>query len=82
MAWSGTSDNYESFVARHGLTFPNIDDTTGAIYADLGIPGNPAFGVVHTDRTYEIVMGAVPTDTLDMIITSMIDRHTSSGANS
>ncbi len=74
MAWSGSQENYESFVTRHGLSFPNIDDTAGAIYADFGIPGNPAFGVVHPDRTYEIVMGAVPADTLDMIITQMIER--------
>jgi hypothetical protein len=80
VAWSGTSDNYESFVARHGVTFPNIDDTAGAIYADLGIPGNPAFGVVHTDQTYEIVMGAVPDDTLDMIIGAMVERAASTSA--
>jgi predicted DsbA family dithiol-disulfide isomerase len=74
VTWSGSARDYESFVARHGLTFPTIDDTAGAIYADLGIPGNPAFGVVNTDQTYEIVMGAVPSDTLDMIITNMLQR--------
>jgi hypothetical protein len=74
VAWSGSARDYESFVTRHGLTFLNIDDTAGGIYADLGIPGNPAFGVVHPDRTYEVVMGAVPAATLDMIIANMIDR--------
>jgi hypothetical protein len=74
VAWSGSARDYQSFVSRHGLTFLNIDDTAGAIYADLGIAGNPAFGVVHTDQSYEVVMGAVPANTLDMIITSMINR--------
>jgi hypothetical protein len=74
VAWSGSARDYQSFVGRHGFTFPNVDDTAGAIYADLGIAGNPAFGVVHTDGTYEILMGSVPAATLDMVIKNMIDR--------
>lgn len=79
MAVSDKPANYESFIARHGVTFPNIDDTPGDILASLGIPGHPAFGVLHTDQTYEFVMGAVPDDTLDMIITGMIERAGTTG---
>ncbi len=61
-------------MSRHGLTFFNIDDTAGAIFADFGIPGNPAFAMVYPDDTYEVIMGAVPAATLDMIVQSALDR--------
>lgn len=73
VAWAGGPQDYENFVARHDLSFPSIDDTVGGLYADLGIPGNPAWGIIRPEGTYEVLMGAVTPEVLDMVITRLLE---------
>lgn len=73
VAWSGRPRDYENFVVRHGLSFPSIDDTVGSLYADLGIPGNPAWGIIRPEGNYEVLMGAATPEVLDMVITRLLE---------
>jgi len=43
VAWAGTDSSYSDFIARHRLTFPNIDDTAGEIYSRYGVASQPAW---------------------------------------
>lgn len=49
MAWAGTTGTYTEFIARHGITFPTIDDTPGDLFSALQVPGQPAFAFVKGD---------------------------------
>jgi hypothetical protein len=39
----------QAFVDRHGLTFPQINDQDGSIFAHFGIPAQPAW--IFVDRS-------------------------------
>ena len=43
VAWAGTDSSYSDFIARHRLSFPNIDDTGGEIYSRYGVASQPAW---------------------------------------
>lgn len=58
VAWAGTDDSYADFVARHGLTFPNVADTPGDVYRSYGVAGQPAWAFIARDGSVEIELGA------------------------
>ena len=73
MAWTGSPSDYEAFVDRHGLTFPNLDDSPGEIFGRFGIPGQPAFAIVKPDGSGEVLIGAAGPELIDMIISGALD---------
>lgn len=72
MAWTGSSNDYADFVARHGLTFPSLDDTAGVIYDRFGVPYQPAFALVGIDGSVETLIGAADEAILDMLISGAL----------
>lgn len=72
VAWNGTDDDYTAFVERHGLTFPQLADTPGAIFDRFGVPFQPAFAIVPLNGEYELLIGPAGSDTLDPIIADVI----------
>ena len=46
MAWSGSEGEFQDFVDKYGLTFPQINDERGDIYARFGIAYQPALVIV------------------------------------
>lgn len=72
MAWTGSSSDYEAFIERHDLTFPNLDDSPGEIFGRFGIPGQPAFAIVKPDGSGEVLIGAAGPELIDMIIAGAI----------
>lgn len=58
VTWAGSSSDYEAFIARHGLTFPTIDDTDGDLFGRLGITGQPAWAMIKPDGEARILMGS------------------------
>lgn len=59
MAWAGDEQSFAEFVDRHGLTFPQISDRDGEVFAHFGVPGQPALVVVGTDGEVQQFFGAV-----------------------
>lgn len=59
VAWAGTESDYADFVERHGLTFPNISDTEGEVYARFGVPYQPAWVYLDTDGTSQVRRGSM-----------------------
>lgn len=68
MAWTGTDDSYQSFVDRHGLTFPQIQDDDAAVFQRFDVAFQPAFVLVKADGSTETVAGAVDATLLDQIL--------------
>mgnify|MGYP003327053702 FL=1 len=70
VAWAGSEASYSEFVERHGLSFPNIDDTAGEIYSRYSVASQPAWvfvrngehrtmrGVLTADEVREAVAAA------------------------
>lgn len=59
VAWAGDASSYADFVARHRLTFANIDDTSGDVYARYGVPYQPAWVFIGSDGTATTMRGSL-----------------------
>ena len=68
VTWTGSEDSYQGFIDRHGLTFPQLDDTAGDVFARFDIAFQPAFVIVTADGSIERVAGAVNEELLTQII--------------
>ena len=69
VAWTGDDGDFQSFIDRHGLTFPQISDNPGEVFNRFGISYQPAIVVVKTDGSTELIAGAVDDELLEQIIT-------------
>jgi peroxiredoxin len=69
VAWTGDDDSFQSFIDRHELTFPQISDDPGDVFARFEIPGQPAFVIVGTDGSVQQLIGAVDEDLLTELLT-------------
>lgn len=72
VAWTGSEDSYQGFIDKHGLTFPQIDDSPGVVFERFDVAFQPALVIVKTDGTIERVAGAVAETLLDQIIAESI----------
>ncbi|MEQ1873078.1 MAG: redoxin domain-containing protein [Ilumatobacteraceae bacterium] len=73
IAWIGTDESFQGFIDEHGLTFPQVSDDRGEVYARFEIPAQPAFVIIERDGTMQQVFGAVDGDLLDSLITDALD---------
>ena len=55
VAWSGDEATYLDFIDEGGLTFPNVDDTSGDIYNRFGVPYQPAAVIIRPDGSSELL---------------------------
>ena len=72
MAWSGDEGEYQSFIDRYGLTFPQIDDSSAEVFTSFEIASQPAFGIVTPDGEVQTLRGAVDDELLDSIISDAV----------
>lgn len=68
MAWTGSDRDFQGFIDKHGLTFPQISDDPGDVYSRFGVASQPTVVVVKTDGSIESLAGAVEPDLLEQII--------------
>jgi peroxiredoxin len=69
VAWQGSDAEFEEFIDRHGLTFPQISDDGGEIYDRFEVPAQPALAVVDPDGEVSTLFGAVDEAVLDDLLT-------------
>lgn len=70
VGWSGTDSAYSDFVSRHGLTFPNVADSAGDVYAAFGVASQPAW-VFLVDGRQQVVRGSLTADDVRATIAGM-----------
>ncbi len=54
IAWNGTQGEIDEFISPHGLTFPNVRDGDGEIFASFSVASQPAW--VFQSKTGERVV--------------------------
>lgn len=59
VAWYGDETSFNGFIGKHGLTFPQVSDDPGDVFARFGVPSQPALVIVRPDGTVEQHLGAV-----------------------
>ncbi len=72
MAWTGSEDSYQGFIDKHALTFPQINDDPGEVFARFDVAFQPALVIVKVDGSMETVAGAVDESLLDQIISESV----------
>jgi peroxiredoxin len=68
VAWTGSESDFQGFVDRHGLTFPQLSDDAGDVYDRFGIPYQPAFAAIGVDGSTEILLGPADEAILEMLV--------------
>lgn len=68
VAWAGDEAAFQSFVDRHGLTFPQLADTTGDLFDHFDIPVQPAFVVIDRDGDATTLLGSLDEAELDSVL--------------
>ena len=72
VAWSGTDASYRDFVDRHGLTFANLDDSSGEVYRRYGVAGQPAWAFISRDGTVNVELGGHFEADLERILRDLV----------
>lgn len=65
IGWQGTQDEIDSFVERHGLTFTNVLDADGSIFASFGVAFQPAWVFQDAEGGRDQVSGALGKDDVE-----------------
>ncbi len=74
-----TQSNGRSFLLQYGITYPNVNDTTGSVAIDYGVTGVPeTFFVNRHGRIVQKIIGALDQHTLQQAIVAML--HSTEGA--
>jgi peroxiredoxin len=67
VAWNGSEGEFQTFIDRHGLTFPQISDDDGNVYDRFGIPIQPALVVIDAAGEVQTLSGSVDVELLDRV---------------
>ena len=62
----------EAFVQRHGLSFTNVNDAEGRLFARFGVSGQPAWAFVAADGTVTTRLGALDDTSLRAALDSTL----------
>lgn len=71
VAWFGDDRSFQGFIDRHGLTFPQLSDDAGDVFARFEVPSQPALVLVGADGDVQQFLGAVDEDRLDQLLTEL-----------
>jgi len=73
VAWNGTEQSMQDFIDKHQLTFPNIKDNDGVIFAQFEVPYQPAWVFVQQNGTSQTSIGAMDEAALSAALTQLGD---------
>lgn len=65
IAWQGTQEEIDGFIERHGLTFSNVRDADGSIFASFGVASQPAWVFQDSAGQRAVVAGALAATEVD-----------------
>ena len=60
----------QEFVAKHQLTFANIKDNNGLVFAQFDVAYQPAWVFIQQDGTFETNLGAMD----EVTLTAMLEK--------
>jgi peroxiredoxin len=59
VAWTGDDSEFQGFIDKYALTFPQISDDPGEVFTRFGVAGQPALVIVSSDGSMQQLLGAV-----------------------
>ena len=59
VAWNGSEQSMQEFITKHQLTFPNVKDNYGVIFAQFEVPYQPAWVFIQQNGTAQTDVGAM-----------------------
>jgi peroxiredoxin len=65
VAWAGDESSFRGFIDRHGLTFPQLADPDGELYAHFGVVAQPAFVIIDPNGDTTTLLGALDEDEIN-----------------
>ena len=71
VAWNGSEESMQEFVAKHQLTFGNIKDNDGLVFAQFDVAYQPAWVFIQQDGTSETNLGAMDEVTLSKMLNKL-----------
>jgi peroxiredoxin len=71
VAWNGSEQSMQEFVAKHQLTFANIKDNDGLVFAQFDVAYQPAWVFIQQDGTFETNLGAMDEVTLTAMLENL-----------
>jgi hypothetical protein len=60
----------QEFVAKHQLTFANIKDNDGLVFAQFDVASQPAWVFIQQNGTFETNLGAMD----EVTLTAMLEK--------
>jgi hypothetical protein len=73
VAWNGSEESMQEFVTKHQLTFANIKDNDGLVFAQFDVAYQPAWVFIQQDGTSETNVGAMDEVALIAALTELGD---------
>ena len=70
VAWNGSEQSMQEFVTKHQLTFVNIKDNDGLVFAQFDVAYQPAWVFIQQDGTSETNLGAMD----EVTLTAMLEK--------
>jgi len=64
VAWNGSREAMEDFVARHNLTFPSMVDVAGDVFGQYDVPLQPAWVFINDQGEVTRVLGSLDSSSL------------------
>ena len=68
MAWTGNDASFQGFIDKYSLSFPQISDDPGTVFARFGVPSQPALVVVNRNGDAKVLLGAVDDANLQSVL--------------
>ena len=72
VAWYGDEASFQGFVDKYTLTFPQISDDPGHVFARFDVPGQPAMAIIDRSGAVQVSLGAVEESALDAALTKAV----------
>jgi AhpC/TSA family len=73
VAWYGDGPSFQGFVDKYALSFPQISDDPGDVFARFSVPYQPAMAVIDKAGVVHVSLGAVEEDALDAALTAAVN---------
>ena len=70
VAWNGSDQSMQDFISKHQITFANIKDNDGLVFAQFDVAYQPAWVFIRQDGTSETNLGAMD----EVTLTAMLNK--------
>lgn len=72
VAWYGDDQSFRAFADDYSLTFPQISDDPGTVFARFKVPQQPAIAIIDRSGNVTLSLGPVEETALDAALTTAV----------